>query len=134
MKKIGLCLFAFLAMSVSAMAQNGMPEFNKEQMLKMMTDRQTERLKLDKAQATKMLVLNDSLMSTMMSGFKPGADMGQVDFEAMRAKMEKAREKYNKGVKALLTADQYKEFEKMQEEQRQGFGGGAPGGSGAPRN
>lgn len=131
MKKKGLILFAALAMSVSAMAQNGMPEFNKEQMLKMMTDRQTERLKLDKAQATKMLVLNDSLMSTMMSGFKPGADMGQVDFEAMRAKMEKAREKYNKGVKALLTADQYKEFEKMQEEQRRGFGGGAPG---APRN
>ena len=95
---------------------------------------QVERLKLNKDQAAKMQALNDTLMSSMMGGFTPGADPGQMDFEAMRANMEKAREKYNKGVKALLTADQYKEFEKMQEEQRQGFGGGAPGGSGAPRN
>ena len=73
-------------------------------------------------------------MSSMMSGFTPGADMGQIDFEAVRAKMEKAREKYNKGVKALLTAEQYKEFEKMQEEQRQRMGQGGPGGfGGGPR-
>ena len=132
MKKIGLILFASLAMSVGAMAQ--MPNFDRSEMLKNMTNNQTERLKLNKEQAAKMLVLNDSLMSPMMGGFTPGADMGQMDFEAMRAKMEKAREKYNKGVKALLTADQYKEFEKMQEEQRQRMGQGGPGGfGGGPR-
>ncbi|MBR2359917.1 MAG: hypothetical protein IKJ42_03710 [Bacteroidaceae bacterium] len=132
MKKIGLILFASLAMSVGAMAQ--MPNFDRSEMLKNMTNNQTERLKLNKEQAAKMLVLNDSLMSSMMGGFTPGADMGQMDFEAMRAKMEKAREKYNKGVKALLTADQYKEFEKMQEEQRQRMGQGGPGGfGGGPR-
>ena len=111
MKKIGLILFASLAMSVGAMAQ--MPNFDRGEMLKNMTKQQVERLKLNEEQAAKMLVLNDSLMSSMMSGFRPGADMGQVDFEAMRAKMEKAREKYTKGVKALLTEEQYKEFEKM---------------------
>jgi hypothetical protein len=131
MKKIGF-LFAFLAMSVCAMAQ--MPNFDRGEMLKNMTNKQAERLKLNKEQAAKLLVLNDSLMSSMMSGFTPGADMGQIDFEAVRAKMEKAREKYNKGVKALLTAEQYKEFEKMQEEQRQRMGQGGPGGfGGGPR-
>jgi hypothetical protein len=131
MKKIGF-LFAFLAMSVCAMAQ--MPNFDRGEMLKNMTNNQAERLKLNKEQAAKLLVLNDSLMSSMMSGFTPGADMGQIDFEAVRAKMEKAREKYNKGVKALLTAEQYKEFEKMQEEQRQRMGQGGPGGfGGGPR-
>lgn len=129
MKKNGLILFAFLAMSVSAMAQ--MPNFDRGEMLKNMTKEQAERLKLNETQAAKMLVLNDSLMSSMMSGFRPGADMGQVDFEAMRAKMEKAREKYTKGVKALLTEEQYKEFEKMQKERMQRFGGGQ-GGPGAP--
>ena len=132
MRKIGLILFAFLAMSVCAMAQ--MPNFDRGEMLKNMTNNQAERLKLNKEQAAKLLVLNDSLMSSMMSGFTPGADMGQIDFEAVRAKMEKAREKYNKGVKALLTAEQYKEFEKMQEEQRQRMGQGGPGGfGGGPR-
>jgi len=128
MKKIGLILFASLAMSVGAMAQ--MPNFDRGEMLKNMTKQQVERLKLNEEQAAKMLVLNDSLMSSMMSGFRPGADMGQVDFEAMRAKMEKAREKYTKGVKALLTEEQYKEFEKMQKERMQRFGG--QGGPSAP--
>lgn len=128
MRKIGLILFASLAMSVSAMAQ--MPNFDRGEILKNMTKQQVERLKLNEEQAAKMLVLNDSLMSSMMSGFRPGADMGQVDFEAMRAKMEKARDKYTKGVKALLTEEQYKEFEKMQKEHMQRFGG--QGGPGAP--
>ena len=61
MKKIGLILFASLAMSVGAMAQ--MPNFDRGEMLKNMTDNQAERLKLNKEQAAKMLVLNDSLMS-----------------------------------------------------------------------
>lgn len=126
MKKIGLILFASLAMSVCAMAQ--MPNFDRGEMIKRMTSEQVERLKLNEQQAAKMQVLNDSLMSSMMSGFTPGADMGQIDFEAMRAKMEKARAKYTKGVKALLTDEQYKEFEKMQQERMQRFGGqGGPG-------
>ena len=127
-EKTWLILFLSLAMSVSAMAQ--MLNFYRGEMLKNMTKQQVERLKLNEEQAAKMLVLNDSLMSSMMSGFRPGADMGQVDFEAMRAKMEKAREKYTKGVKALLTEEQYKEFEKMQKERMQRFGG--QGGPGAP--
>lgn len=100
MKKIGLILFAFLAMSVCAMAQ--MPNFDRGQMLKNMTDGQVERLKLNKEQAAKMLVLNDSLMSSMMSGFRLGVDMRQIDFEAMCTKMEKAREKKQQGCEGSL--------------------------------
>ena len=163
MKKIGLMLFAFLAMSVCAMAQNegrpargergGMGRMNREQMVKNMTDNQVKRLKLNKEQAAKMQVLNDSLMSSMMGGFgqgqrnnTPRREMSSEDRAAQRKAMEtrmtQAREKYNKGVKAILTAEQYKEFEKMQNERPQGFrqggqrgqgGQGRPGGQGGPR-
>lgn len=155
MKKIGLILFAFLAMSVCAVAQNegrprgergGMPRMNREQMVKSMTDNQTKRLKLSKEQAAKMQVLNDTLMSSMMGGFgqrqrnTQRTEMTQAQREAQRKerteKMNKAREQYNKGVKAILTAEQYKEFEKMQKEEQRGFGGpggqGRPGGFGGP--
>ncbi len=151
MKKIGLVLFAFLAMSVCAVAQNdrprgergGAPRMNREQMVKNMTDNQVKRLKLNKEQAAKMQVLNDSLMSATMGGFgtrqrnAPRSEMSQSDREAQRkdreARTAKAREKYNKEVKAILTPEQYKEFEKMEKERpQQGFGGGRRGGQGGP--
>lgn len=56
----------------------------------------------------------------MMSGFRLGVDMRQIDFETMCTKMEKAREKKNnKGVKALFTEEQYTEFEKMRKDHMQ---------------
>ena len=70
MKKFGLILFASLAMSVGAMAQ--MPNFDRGEMVKNMTNGQVERLKLNKDQAAKMQALNDTLMSSMMGGFTPG--------------------------------------------------------------
>ena len=154
MRKIGLILFAFLAMSVCAVAQNNRPRgerggasrMNREQMVKSMTDNQVKRLKLNKEQAAKMLVLNDSLMSATMGGFGarqrnvPRSEMSQADREALRKEREartaKAREKYNKEVKAILTPEQFKEFEKMEKERPQGFGNGrrsnAPNGQGGP--
>ena len=154
MKKIGLILFAFLAMGVSVVAQNdrprgergGAPRMNREQMVKNMTDNQVKRLKLNKEQAAKMQVLNDSLMSATMGGFgtrqrnAPRTEMSQADRDAQRKEREvrtaKAREKYNKDVKAILTPEQYKEFEKMEKERpQQGFGGrrtNGPGGQGGP--
>ena len=74
-----------------------MLNFDRGQFLKNMTKEQVECLKLNEEQTAKMLVLNDSLMSSMMSGFRPSVDMRQVDFEAMCTKMEKAREKIQQG-------------------------------------
>ncbi|MBQ8737249.1 MAG: DUF4890 domain-containing protein [Bacteroidaceae bacterium] len=153
MKKLGLVLFAFLAMSVCTMAQNEnrerAPRMNREQMVKSMTENHAKRLNLNAEQTAKMQVLNDSLMSNMMSGFgqRQGGtsyrDMSQEERDAMRkereTKMNAAREKYNKGVKAILTEEQYKEFEKMQKEtpqfgQRGQRGQGGNGNFGGGRN
>ena len=113
------------------------------------TENHAKRLNLNAEQTAKMQVLNDSLMSNMMGGFgqRQGGtsyrDMSQEERDAMRkereTKMNAAREKYNKGVKAILTEEQYKEFEKMQKEtplfgQRGQRGQGGNGNFGGGRN
>ena len=144
MKKIGLVLFAFLAMSVVALAQDdnrrGMrranaPRMNKEQMVENMTKRQVERLKLTDEQAAKMKELNGTLVNGMMGERSQSADVSKgKDAEKNRvltreereerrkqreAQTEEARKNYMKSAKAILTPEQYAEFEKMQKEQQQ---------------
>lgn len=160
MKKLGLILFAFMAMSVCALAQGqgegrqrgqrpgGMRAPNKEQMVKMMTDRQIERLKLTEKQIEQMKVLNEALVTEMMSQ-RPQMGNPQERQEMTpeeREKMRKEREKkmtemqnnYVTLVKAVLTEEQFIEFEKMQKERPQGFRqgnrrGGPGGQGGGPR-
>ncbi|MBR3896521.1 MAG: hypothetical protein IKJ42_05835 [Bacteroidaceae bacterium] len=184
MKKLGLMLFAFLAMSMCAIAQNfggddfggqgfggqdfggqgfggqgfggqgfggqgmgmgmggqrfnggAMPQFSKEQkkqMVKNMTDRQVERLKLTPEQTEQMSVLNEALVAEMSKQFTPGANNGgqRPDFQNMKPedfeKMRKEREKsltemqnnYVTLVKVILSEEQFVEFEKMQKERPQ---------------
>ncbi len=156
MKKIGLILFAFLAMTFSAVAQdNGErrarregPRMNKEQMVENMTKRQVERLKLTKEQTDQMKVLNEALVTEMMAN-NPGRQV-RTESAATRRQMtseqreaaRKEREKrttemqsnYAKKVKAVLTPEQFAEFEKMQKERPQGRNqNGRRGGQGGPR-
>ena len=181
MKKLGLMLFAFLAMSMCAIAQNfggddfggqgfggqgfggqdfggqgfggqgfggmgmgmgmggqranggAMPQFNKEQLVKNMTDRQVERLKLTPEQTEQMKVLNDALMTERMNQFTQqmgnGAQRPEIqnmkpeDFEKMRQEREKKlaemQNNYVTLVKVILTEEQFVEFEKMQKERPQ---------------
>lgn len=157
MKKFGLIMFAFLAMSVCVMAQDEnrqrgerqgrMPRFNKEQMVKSMTDRQVERLKLTEKQVEQMKVLNEALVTEMMSQRpqmgQPGEarkEMTAEEREKMRAEREKKmtemQNNYVTLVKAVLTEEQFTEFEKMQKERPQGFRQGQGGprqGQNAPR-
>lgn len=141
MKKLGLILFAFLAMSVCAMAQDEgrqrgqrqgrMPRFNKEQMVKNMTDRQVERLKLTDEQTAQMKVLNEALVTEMMSQRsqmdnpdEPRQELTREEREKMRAEREKKmtemQNNYMTLVKAVLSEEQFAEFEKMQKERPQG--------------
>jgi len=145
MKKIGLVLFAFMAMSVVALAQNndrsrGMrrgnaPRMNKEQMVENMTKRQVERLKLTDEQAAKMKELNGTLVNGMMGERRQSTDVSkEKETEKNRvltreereerrkqreAQTEESRKNYMKSAKAILTPEQYAEFEKMQKEQQQ---------------
>ena len=102
MKKLGLILFAFMAMCACVMAQeqgagrqrgqraNGMPQFNKEQMVKMMTDRQVERLKLTDEQTAQMKVLNEALITEMMNQ-RPQMGNPQAFQEMTPEELEKMR-------------------------------------------
>lgn len=155
MKKIGLILFAFLAMTFSAMAQDngerrerrGGQRMNKEQMVERMTQRQVERLKLTKEQTAQMKVLNESLVTEMMAGRteRPNRNDSNASRQMSREERDsvrQAREKrmtemqnnYVTLVKAVLTPEQFTEFEKMQKERPQGrFGGPRDGQRGGQR-
>ena len=164
MKKIGLILLSLVLMSVGAVAQNNnagrerrAPRMDKETMVKNMTDRHVKRLKLTEKQTEQMKVLNEALVTEMMSGTNQrngvqrndnqggNAQPGRVLSREEREEARKAREKrmtemqnnYVTLVKAVLTPEQFVEFEKMQKERPQGrFGNGnRPGGNrpGGPR-
>lgn len=145
MKKIGLFLFAFLAMSVVALAQNderramrrgNAPRMNKEQMVENMTKRQVERLKLTDKQAAQMKELNETLFAGMTGERRQSTDVSkEKETEKNRvltreereerrkqreAQTEEARKNYMKSAKEILTPEQFVEFEKMQKEQQQG--------------
>lgn len=142
MKKIALFLFALMVMVAGAMAQENnnrgegrrAPQMNKETMVKNMTDRQVKRLKLNDQQTEQMKVLNtayvDELMASMpqMPGFGQNRAEGQKQMtaeerEAERKKrqkrMEEMQNNYVTLVKAILTEEQFVEFEKMQKERPQ---------------
>ncbi len=168
MKKIGLILFAFLAMTFSAVAQdNGerrmrrgeAPRMNKEQMVENMTQRQVKRLKLTAEQTAQMKALNEALVTEMMAdnsgrqarneSVETRRQMTREQRDAARKEREKRttemQNNYAKKVKAVLTPEQFAEFEKMQKERPQqrrpqgdnrqggrrgGQGGGQRGGQG----
>lgn len=150
MKKIGLILFALMLMSVGAAAQQNAggrerrgPRMDKATMVERMTDRQVKRLKLTEDQTAQMKVLNEALVTEMMSQAPqrndsvPRREMSREEREAQRkareARMEEMRNNYVTLAKAILTPEQFAEFEKMQKERPQGRPGGPRGQRGGQR-
>uniref|UniRef100_UPI0032164B02 hypothetical protein n=1 Tax=uncultured Draconibacterium sp. TaxID=1573823 RepID=UPI0032164B02 len=127
MKKIGLVIMIVVFGMTISLAQNrgGQRSFDPEERAKRQTEQLTELLGLDKAQAKKVHELNlkaGKEMSEMRQGMQSGGDR-----EAMREKMMEARKKQNAEMKKILSADQYKKYEKYLEErrsQRRSPGGG----------
>ena len=137
MKKIGLILFALMLMSVGAVAQQNAggrerraPRMDKATMVKRMTDNQVKRLKLTKEQTEQMNVLNEAYVTEMMAQGPqrndsiPRREMSREERDAQRkareARMNEMRNNYVTLAKAILTPEQFKEFEKMQKERPQG--------------
>ena len=131
MKKIGLILFALMLMSVGAVAQQNAggrerraPRMDKATMVKRMTDNQVKRLKLTKEQTEQMNVLNEAYVTEMMAQGPqrndsiPRREMSREERDAQRkareARMNEMRNNYVTLAKAILTPEQFKEFEKMQ--------------------
>lgn len=124
MRKIGLLLIALLVTVVFVKAQPG--NFDPEAMVKRQLDGIVEACGLDKEQAKKVEAIIRKGNEKRMEMFQ---DMGGGDREAMRAKMTEFQENQTKEIKAVLTADQSKKYDKYLEEQaerrreRGGFGG-----------
>ncbi len=127
MKKLMFMFFAILFGTTISMAQygGGQQRMNPEDMAKRQTAELKEKLGLDKAQEKKVYDLNLE-SGKKMAKMREGMQGGGGDRDAMREKFTKEREDQNKEMKKILTADQYKKYEKYLEERRaqRGQGGG----------
>ena len=79
------------------------------------TEQMSERLGLTEDQTKKVEVINLDAADKMSDAFASASG----DREAMRAVMTDINKEKDKKLKAVLTEDQWKEYEKMVTEQRQ---------------
>lgn len=155
MKKMLFTMAAAFMMSTAAFAQgNGggqRPQMDREQMIKMRTDRTVEQYKLNTEQAKQLLELNTKYADTM-PGFggrgrgqggprmrgQGGGQMPELtpEQQAQRDEMRKQREEstkaYNAELEKILTPEQYKQYQEDQQN-RGRRGGGQRGGQRPPR-
>ncbi len=124
MKKIMVAVMA-LFMSVAASAQ--FPQMNPEDIAKRQADQMMQTCKLDSAQYKKVLELYATSMKKMMAQMDSIRNAGgQMQFNP--ADMQKRQEEQNKALKAILNEEQFKAYEKAQQERMErmrqgGFGG-----------
>ena len=114
MKKTLITIVAAVAMllggAYSASAQ--MPDFNPEEMVKMIVDQMKETLKLTDEQYPKVMDLQKKQMENMQKMFEGGG----FDMDAMQKQMEE----HQAAMKKILTADQFKKWEEQQAQMMQG--------------
>jgi len=133
MKKLGILMVVMILASTISMAQNrrGGGNFDPEERAKQTTEQMKEALDLKKDQEKKVYELNLKMNKEMMAMREEMRDRG--GFEGMREKMTKMREANDKEMKKILSADQWKKYEKWQEERRSRRGQGRDGGQGGRR-
>ena len=123
MKKVFLVCALALGVSVASFAQGGMRATPEQQIERL----KTQLTGITDAQSAKLLVIYQARAKSMDSLRTAAGD----DFQSMMPKMQPLRAGYSAKVKALLTADQQKQFDAMPQGGR-GPGGGAPGGGPRP--
>jgi protein CpxP len=123
MKKLGFLLMMLILGSTFSMAQNrgGQGNMDPEERAKSQTAQLKELLDLKKDQEKKVYDLNLKAGKEMVALRSSGGDR-----DAMREKFGEMRKEANKEMKKVLTADQFKKYEKYLEERRsqRGQGGG----------
>ena len=161
MKKMLFTMAAAFMMSAAAFAQgNGggqRPQMDREQMIKMRTDRTVEQYKLNAEQAKQLLELNTKYADTMpgfgsrgrgqggprMRGQGGGFGQGggqmpeltpeqQAQRDEMRKQREESTKAYNAELEKILTPEQYKQYQEDQQN-RGRRGGGQRSGQRPPR-
>lgn len=122
MKKFGLFLLIILFASAFVNAQPGGRQFSPEDMAKRQTEQMGETVKMSKDLQQKVYDLNLKYAKKSAELFQGGGDfqnMSDADRQKMREKREALNKEKDGEMKKLLSADQYKAYEKYQEEARQ---------------
>lgn len=116
MKKYLITIVAAIAMLIggSYTSRAQFPEFNPDEMVKMIVDQMKESLKLTDQQVPKVMELQKKQMEGMQKMFEGG----NFDMEAMQKQMEE----HKAAMKKILTAEQFKKWEEQQAQMMQGGG------------
>ncbi len=115
MKKTGITLMMLMLIVIAGFAQPGQRNMSPEDMAKSQTAQIKEAVDLNEDQEKQVYDLS------LETGKKMSAlrdEMQGGGFEGMREKMTELRTEQDKKMKAILTADQWKKYEKYQEERR----------------
>ncbi len=111
-----ILLIAFVStMTLSNAQQRGGGQRDPNERAKRSTEQMTERLSLTEDQTKKVEAINQEAADKVTEVFASASG----DREAMRAVMMDINKEKDKKLKAVLNEDQWKEYEKMVEEQRQ---------------
>lgn len=127
MKRLLLTLvIAIAALTTSSIQANAQPggNFDPAQISKMMADNMKDQLKLNDAQYEKILKYLSEEMKNQKMPDMSGGMPSQEEMETMMADMEKRQQAREKEFKNILTDEQFKAWQKQQEERRQGGGFG----------
>jgi len=106
-------LVATTTLAVAQQRRGG--QMDPKERAKKSTEQMSERLGLTEDQTKKVEVINLDAADKMSDAFAAASG----DREAMRAVMTDINKEKDKKLKAVLTEDQWKEYEKMVTEQRQ---------------
>ena len=122
MRKFGLFLMIILFATVVANAQPGGRQFSPEDMAKRQTEQMGEYVKMPQDLQQKVYDLNLKYAKKSADMFQGGGnfrDMSDADRQKMREKREALNKEKDTEMKKILSADQFKAYEKYQEEARQ---------------
>lgn len=122
MKKIVLFILTILLETIVCMSQNWQ-SYNPEEMAKRQTEQIKEKCGLDKTQEKKIYDLSLE-SSNQLEKFRSEMQGSGASRDEMREKLIVIREEFNKGIKNILTADQYVKYKKYLEERQVAKQGG----------
>ncbi len=109
-----ICLMAIVNITAFSQGSRGATS-TPEERAKQQTDMMTEKLSLSEKQAVKVGEINLKYAQKMADARKEVQD---DDWTAMRETMTKMREEQNGELKGVMTAAQFENWQKIQEEQR----------------
>lgn len=134
MKKLVLMMMA-VVFSLASFAQQGgqRREFNPESMATRRADQVKEAAKLNDEQYKKVYDLFLKQAQETQAKMKEAQEKGERP-QFNREDMQKQQEATEAALKEILTPEQFEAYQKAQQERRQRFGQGGPGGGRGPRN